>query len=86
MLKRSVLANHSNLDNALAVPNQSESRETVIRISEDLYQKVEQFAALQGVPIGSLIEEVLNRYFALEVSGSKILQVHQEALRRLGEE
>ena len=86
MLKSMVLANHSTLGNALAVPNQSESRELKIHVSEILFRKIEQLAVTQGVSIGNVVEDVLIRYLEIESSTLTILQVHQEALRRLGEE
>ena len=86
MLKRMVLANHSTLGNALAVPNQSESRELKIHVSEILFRKIEQLAVTQGVSIDNVVVDALIRYLEIESSALTILQVHQEALRRLGEE
>jgi hypothetical protein len=81
-----VLANIVIVSNAHAMPNKSESCEFAIRVSEVLYRNIEQLAALRGVSLGSVVEDALNRHLAIESSASTILQAHQEALRRLGEE
>ncbi|MFZ9223568.1 MAG: ribbon-helix-helix protein, CopG family [Acidimicrobiia bacterium] len=81
-----MLANLVIMSHAHAVSNHSESREFTIRVSEVLYRNIEQLAALRGVSVGNVVEDALNRHLAIESSASTILQVHREALRRLGEE